>query len=151
MIRRPPRSTLFPYTTLFRSVPTQPVSRVVSATPRHRAPGSIASEVRSKYVHAGTTCKLPPLLVLETSPWRLKCCTASYCETRSASASSAPALPPNALRAPEAKLRVERRGASAGKAASREQREGPCQSARPRRSTGHGEPARSRRRLPAEV
>src|SRR2546425_7712200 len=72
MIRRPPRSTLFPYTTLFRSVPTQPVSRVVSATPRHRAPGSIASEVRSKYVHAGTTCKLPPLLVLETSPWRLK-------------------------------------------------------------------------------
>src|SRR2546429_4576455 len=24
MIRRPPRSTLFPYTTLFRSVPTEP-------------------------------------------------------------------------------------------------------------------------------
>src|SRR2546422_6330392 len=27
MIRRPPRSTLFPYTTLFRSPPTSPVKR----------------------------------------------------------------------------------------------------------------------------
>src|SRR3712207_7585913 len=27
MIRRPPRSTLFPYTTLFRSVPVVPVQR----------------------------------------------------------------------------------------------------------------------------
>src|SRR2546427_6657691 len=30
MIRRPPRSTLFPYTTLFRSVSTATVSRVLS-------------------------------------------------------------------------------------------------------------------------
>src|SRR5258706_2704240 len=29
MIRRPPRSTLFPYTTLFRSVPDDPVQTVV--------------------------------------------------------------------------------------------------------------------------
>src|SRR2546422_11465724 len=29
MIRRPPRSTLFPYTTLFRSLPVDPVAVVV--------------------------------------------------------------------------------------------------------------------------
>src|ERR1039458_919252 len=32
MIRRPPRSTLFPYTTLFRSVSTSPYSRTADAT-----------------------------------------------------------------------------------------------------------------------
>src|SRR2546425_9131470 len=31
MIRRPPRSTLFPYTTLFRSVRAQPVTQHVEA------------------------------------------------------------------------------------------------------------------------
>src|SRR5438445_6150870 len=31
MIRRPPRSTLFPYTTLFRSLPSCPVMPVMSA------------------------------------------------------------------------------------------------------------------------
>src|SRR3989449_1701631 len=31
MIRRPPRSTLFPYTTLFRSVFAQPTGRVLPA------------------------------------------------------------------------------------------------------------------------
>src|SRR3712207_7195078 len=34
MIRRPPRSTLFPYTTLFRSVPARGV-RGVAASPAH--------------------------------------------------------------------------------------------------------------------
>src|SRR2546425_6363998 len=33
MIRRPPRSTLFPYTTLFRSLPA-PASQLGSVTPR---------------------------------------------------------------------------------------------------------------------
>src|SRR2546430_6073800 len=32
MIRRPPRSTLFPYTTLFRSLETRPVSRLQHST-----------------------------------------------------------------------------------------------------------------------
>src|SRR2546430_13275135 len=32
MIRRPPRSTLFPYTTLFRSIQTPSVAKVRSAT-----------------------------------------------------------------------------------------------------------------------
>src|SRR3712207_9457110 len=31
MIRRPPRSTLFPYTTLFRSVPTEPATERLQA------------------------------------------------------------------------------------------------------------------------
>src|SRR2546426_6733498 len=34
MIRRPPRSTLFPYTTLFRSL----AARLVGGVPRHRPP-----------------------------------------------------------------------------------------------------------------
>src|SRR5256714_10431492 len=33
MIRRPPRSTLFPYTTLFRSNPVSQIGVVVTATP----------------------------------------------------------------------------------------------------------------------
>src|SRR3712207_7421681 len=36
MIRRPPRSTLFPYTTLFRSVPVRAVRRLPAAG-RHAA------------------------------------------------------------------------------------------------------------------
>src|ERR1051326_9360669 len=34
MIRRPPRSTLFPYTTLFRSLTTPPSASALSSTPR---------------------------------------------------------------------------------------------------------------------
>src|SRR3712207_7280181 len=37
MIRRPPRSTLFPYTTLFRSGPPSPESRGPRSRGRHRA------------------------------------------------------------------------------------------------------------------
>src|SRR3712207_7513863 len=38
MIRRPPRSTLFPYTTLFRSPAHRPVPQsVVDRAPQHRA------------------------------------------------------------------------------------------------------------------
>src|SRR3989442_10452304 len=35
MIRRPPRSTLFPYTTLFRSVRKEPVSKLCITNWRH--------------------------------------------------------------------------------------------------------------------
>src|SRR2546429_3860028 len=38
MIRRPPRSTLFPYTTLFRSVPGEPGTSL-PARLSHREPG----------------------------------------------------------------------------------------------------------------
>src|SRR2546422_8873722 len=37
MIRRPPRSTLFPYTTLFRSLARQNVSRQAAAVQGHEA------------------------------------------------------------------------------------------------------------------
>src|SRR3712207_6907216 len=38
MIRRPPRSTLFPYTTLFRSQATEEVAEVLRLCARHRVP-----------------------------------------------------------------------------------------------------------------
>src|SRR3712207_7202548 len=40
MIRRPPRSTLFPYTTLFRSLPEQ--ATVIRAAARHLLDGNLA-------------------------------------------------------------------------------------------------------------
>src|SRR3712207_8356576 len=40
MIRRPPRSTLFPYTTLFRSVPRGPGDGLGSGGPLGRAGGA---------------------------------------------------------------------------------------------------------------
>src|SRR3712207_7200831 len=43
MIRRPPRSTLFPYTTLFRSHGTSSLMPRVSAT--QRTPGPVSSAV----------------------------------------------------------------------------------------------------------
>src|SRR5256885_12133610 len=39
MIRRPPRSTLFPYTTLFRSTPDPPGQRVAGGCPLGRGDG----------------------------------------------------------------------------------------------------------------
>src|SRR2546422_8085835 len=39
MIRRPPRSTLFPYTTLFRSLPREPLAQLPQY--RHRALGPL--------------------------------------------------------------------------------------------------------------
>src|SRR5260370_25514871 len=47
MIRRPPRSTLFPYTTLFRSVETLGSGRCPRAAPdRRRRPGLLQSILR---------------------------------------------------------------------------------------------------------
>src|SRR5437588_8527469 len=48
MIRRPPRSTLFPYTTLFRSDQQRPGADA-AAGPRHAAPALLAGpQVRKK-------------------------------------------------------------------------------------------------------
>src|ERR1035441_6675896 len=44
MIRRPPRSTLFPYTTLFRSDSTQPTDYNPDVTPKIQAAINIRSE-----------------------------------------------------------------------------------------------------------
>src|SRR2546422_4390678 len=46
MIRRPPRSTLFPYTTLFRSVPRCPTERTPSYRRRTSPPTASASRSR---------------------------------------------------------------------------------------------------------
>src|SRR5687768_18107688 len=43
MIRRPPRSTLFPYTTLFRSWWTSPTSQSAASTIRWKSPVSPSS------------------------------------------------------------------------------------------------------------
>src|SRR4051812_49832540 len=65
MIRRPPRSTLFPYTTLFRSVASHPSrpgsSRTTSSGPRIRCqPGPIRSEEHTSELqsHVNLVCRL---------------------------------------------------------------------------------------------
>src|SRR6516165_8256508 len=47
MIRRPPRSTLFPYTTLFRSRPTAAPATPSAASPGPAAPASTAGDRKS--------------------------------------------------------------------------------------------------------
>src|SRR3712207_8710390 len=46
MIRRPPRSTLFPYTTLFRSPPSRRISLTATASSAASASGSSSSRRR---------------------------------------------------------------------------------------------------------
>src|SRR5260221_2952107 len=62
MIRRPPRSTLFPYTTLFRSVPMPSVRRVGSASvdmPAARPCGPRSEEHTSELQsHSDLVCRL---------------------------------------------------------------------------------------------
>src|SRR2546430_11695749 len=53
MIRRPPRSTLFPYTTLFRSLfrggrLTEPIDEQTPALPRGCEPGRVHRRARSE-------------------------------------------------------------------------------------------------------
>src|SRR2546430_3069426 len=52
MIRRPPRSTLFPYTTLFRSQPTAEVAQLGSASAEHGDDGA-ESETGAEEVRDG--------------------------------------------------------------------------------------------------
>src|SRR5438067_8261914 len=57
MIRRPPRSTLFPYTTLFRSPPRSPPTRARSpprAAPDRRAACRRVQSPRARGHRAGT-------------------------------------------------------------------------------------------------
>src|SRR5690349_23102263 len=55
MIRRPPRSTLFPYTTLFRSKVARPVASV--ALPRERAGMATVAPGRAVRVRASRTSR----------------------------------------------------------------------------------------------
>src|SRR5258708_29538705 len=43
MIRRPPRSTLFPYTTLFRSMITTHAISITIRSPRHQSPKQLGA------------------------------------------------------------------------------------------------------------
>src|SRR6202022_4793230 len=61
MIRRPPRSTLFPYTTLFRSRHLRPVPRSArrARPPRHRRRRSRSEEHTSELQsHSDLVCRL---------------------------------------------------------------------------------------------
>src|SRR5208337_4360546 len=51
MIRRPPRSTLFPYTTLFRSVPARPGIRPAARRWRRAGPGTDRKSTRLNSSH----------------------------------------------------------------------------------------------------
>src|SRR5256885_11834641 len=63
MIRRPPRSTLFPYTTLFRSVPLAPLTTLqVGGKARYLVEASREDEVREAVAFAHR--KALPLFVL---------------------------------------------------------------------------------------
>src|SRR3712207_7542318 len=55
MIRRPPRSTLFPYTTLFRSSPTTNPANTSRITRTARSPSSAAGASPLAVVEALTT------------------------------------------------------------------------------------------------
>src|SRR6476646_11284058 len=62
MIRRPPRSTLFPYTTLFRSGRTQ-VDRGVAAGVRRLQPGRVGDDRSEEHTselqsHSELVCRL---------------------------------------------------------------------------------------------
>src|SRR2546430_12625775 len=56
MIRRPPRSTLFPYTTLFRSPHRTPLKRRISL-----------------HLHASSATKSAPRTRLRNTVWRTSC------------------------------------------------------------------------------
>src|SRR5947207_8371073 len=67
MIRRPPRSTLFPYTTLFRSAGTQcrrggarRARRIGASHPEHRQPVPLRSEEHTSELqsHSDLVCRL---------------------------------------------------------------------------------------------
>src|SRR5579875_2544964 len=60
MIRRPPRSTLFPYTTLFRSTPAPGCGRCCSPTPCTTGAGRGRSEEHTSELqsHSDLVCRL---------------------------------------------------------------------------------------------
>src|SRR6266571_3674710 len=60
MIRRPPRSTLFPYTTLFRSRPPRrrPRSGAGRLLPRERAPARSEEHTSELQSHVNLVCRL---------------------------------------------------------------------------------------------
>src|SRR2546426_2725765 len=70
MIRRPPRSTLFPYTTLFRSRPRAATARAAAGRPGARRGGSGRSEEHTSELQS--PCNLVCRLLLEKKKKRTK-------------------------------------------------------------------------------
>src|SRR2546427_3426856 len=62
MIRRPPRSTLFPYTTLFRSRDRRDVDDLPAALPEHDPHGRARDEEDAREIHREDAL---PLLVAD--------------------------------------------------------------------------------------
>src|SRR2546429_5870362 len=54
MIRRPPRSTLFPYTTLFRSSPRDPAAHAAGKTPAPLPPRDLVAAASAPASAPGT-------------------------------------------------------------------------------------------------
>src|SRR3712207_7055675 len=80
MIRRPPRSTLFPYTTLFRSsaasvalsgLELEPDEPLVIPVIRHEGEADAEIRVRKSYPHAARTCRAEVLGTVDRKSTRL--------------------------------------------------------------------------------
>src|SRR3712207_8479760 len=75
MIRRPPRSTLFPYTTLFRSVCPLPLKGILQARktdrPGYSASPPSASSIRSSWLYFATRSDRDGAPVLDRKSTRL--------------------------------------------------------------------------------
>src|SRR3712207_8653218 len=72
MIRRPPRSTLFPYTTLFRSVEVHGEARFINRGPSAADYVKLQFNAAGKMVHGGAPAVLqvmPVRRVREPTPW----------------------------------------------------------------------------------
>src|SRR3712207_8815004 len=67
MIRRPPRSTLFPYTTLFRSAPPAAPRRTPTSSPRQGNPRGTTREMRQLTIRK---TRHPARVVGRVTPWR---------------------------------------------------------------------------------
>src|SRR5205809_8010220 len=92
MIRRPPRSTLFPYTTLFRSRALQPVLHEHRTTPDHRRRNRILLRTHIHHLtpfaaeHTGTSAQPVPAAPLSPSSSPRRSWSAPSCPPVSGSA-----------------------------------------------------------------
>src|SRR5256885_4027780 len=91
MIRRPPRSTLFPYTTLFRSLRNRVRHREIVAT-AHTGEGFSRSSLRHKKHRSRSEehtselqspCNLVCRLLLEKKKHNISCCAISMIDSQS--------------------------------------------------------------------
>src|SRR5256885_5363371 len=63
MIRRPPRSTLFPYTTLFRSLPDRDAQRIAPAQGRRQQGGQPAHDEQQRQDRKSTRLNSSHLVI----------------------------------------------------------------------------------------